>query len=236
MKKLLIVVAATLSLVGFADDVAKPSLRRRPSRPSGGLLERKEAVPSKNIVVSNKQSVLGQQDISGIVDAVRVVGRLPFRLEGERAGMTIDLVEADDMGMLAIFPDDFYAKINVKALAKDGAAKDVVRDRVKKQIVRAGFLLLGSGYSQYPGLMRPISSVAELDSCPLATPSPDNFVHLYAATKVGVKDVRFASYRDACREGWAPEPKDDIQKAIWAEYHAKPTEPMKIEFDPKKGE
>ena len=42
-------------------------------------------------------------------------------------------------------------------------------------------------------------------------------------------------YRTACREGWAPAPTNDIQKAIWNEVRQLPTKPIKIEFDPKKG-
>ena len=42
-------------------------------------------------------------------------------------------------------------------------------------------------------------------------------------------------YRKAVEEGWAPAPTNDIQKAVWDDVHAAPKNPMKIEFDPKKG-
>ena len=44
-----------------------------------------------------------------------------------------------------------------------------------------------------------------------------------------------SSYRDACHKGWAPPPANDIQQQIWDEIRAIPANPMKIEFDPKKG-
>ena len=53
--------------------------------------------------------------------------------------------------------------------------------------------------------------------------------------KCGVTPLRIATYRQACREGWAPAPTNDVQKAIWDKVHAIPKSPMKIEFDPKKG-
>ena len=51
----------------------------------------------------------------------------------------------------------------------------------------------------------------------------------------GVTPALMVTYRKACTEGWAPAPTNDIQKAIWEKEHAIPKNPMKIEFDPKKG-
>ena len=51
-----------------------------------------------------------------------------------------------------------------------------------------------------------------------------------------MRSARRGTYRRACEQGWAPQPTNDVQKAIWAEFHTKPTEPMQIKFDPKKGE
>jgi len=51
----------------------------------------------------------------------------------------------------------------------------------------------------------------------------------------GVMPARKGTYESACQEGWADEPKDKYQQAIWDKVHAIPKNPMKIEFDPKKG-
>ena len=48
----------------------------------------------------------------------------------------------------------------------------------------------------------------------------------------GVTEFKTTSYLVACREGWAPAPTNDIQKAIWEKVHAPPQKPMKIKFDP----
>ena len=42
-----------------------------------------------------------------------------------------------------------------------------------------------------------------------------------------------ATYKRACREGWAPTPTNDVQRAIWEKVHAIPDKPLTIEFDPK---
>ena len=52
---------------------------------------------------------------------------------------------------------------------------------------------------------------------------------------LGVKPSILVPYRRACEEGWAPAPTNEYQKAIWDKVHAAPKNPMKIEFDPKKG-
>ena len=49
-------------------------------------------------------------------------------------------------------------------------------------------------------------------------------VGLYAAYlgALGVVPAETATYRQACREGWAPAPTNDVQRAIWDRYRAAP--------------
>jgi hypothetical protein len=54
--------------------------------------------------------------------------------------------------------------------------------------------------------------------------------------RFGVLPAQVSTYRKACVEGWAPPPANDVQKIIYTEVNSKPTEPIKIKFDPKKGE
>ena len=51
----------------------------------------------------------------------------------------------------------------------------------------------------------------------------------------GIEKFEYGTYEEACMMGVAPPPTNDIQKAIWDKVHAAPKNPMKIEFDPKKG-
>ena len=53
--------------------------------------------------------------------------------------------------------------------------------------------------------------------------------------EIGVVPDQRITYREACRKGIAPAPTNEYQKAIWEKEHAVPKNPMKIEFDPKKG-
>ena len=60
-----------------------------------------------------------------------------------------------------------------------------------------------------------------------------------AARALGIIPCRRLIYEDACREGWAPAPTNDYQKAIWesvkAEQSKDPEKAIKIKYDPKKG-
>ena len=51
----------------------------------------------------------------------------------------------------------------------------------------------------------------------------------------GITPAIESTYRKACKEGWAPQPTNEYQQAIWDSFHELPTKPVKIEFDPAKG-
>ena len=46
--------------------------------------------------------------------------------------------------------------------------------------------------------------------------------------------MRRIPYRQACKEGRAPVPTNDVQRAIWNKVHQIPDSPLVIEFDPKR--
>ena len=239
MKKLVcLVVAVVCTAVVFAEaasPMAPQRRRRREGRPSGGLLERNEAIPSKPVAIIDSQKALAKAKVAGIVRQARIASNLPYALDAKEAPATIELVERDGTDALAIFPESFKAVVNVKALAADGASASVVEERVGKELVRAGLFLMGSGYAMYNCFAMPVTSLSELDALTARAPTPETMLHLRGMRRIGVKEIRFATYRQACREGWAPQPTNDVQKAIWDEVHTLPKNPMKIEFDPKKG-
>ena len=49
---------------------------------------------------------------------------------------------------------------------------------------------------------------------------------------MGITPYRRTTYREACQEGWAPQPTNDVQKAIWEQVKADkergPTNPITI--------
>ena len=84
--------------------------------------------------------------------------------------------------------------------------------------------------------MEPVYKITDLDAVtyPVISPETMNKI-IQACNKRGIQAFVSDTYKNACEQGWAPAPTNDIQKAIWDKVHAVPKNPMKIEFDPKKG-
>lgn len=129
----------------------------------------------------------------------------------------------------AVFPEDGIALINADRYAN----REI---RLVKEVWRSIGYIAGAGFSKYElDPMHPVWSAEDLDRI--------RGTRLVAATimmldpffdSVGIKCARNIPYALACERGIAPAPTNSAQKAVWDEVHAIPTEPIKIEFDPKK--
>lgn len=160
----------------------------------------------------------------------------PGEVVAKDIGMRIEIVDVPGERVLLVAPGEFWAKINIRPLAADNPTAAKLASRLQKSFWRAGAFALGAGYSHYEGcLMRPILTLSDLDRAP-DSPCPEPFNAMIDSLKAAGLGVRkTVSYRQACREGWAPAPTNEVQKAIWEKAHAIPKNPIKIEFDPKKG-
>lgn len=134
-------------------------------------------------------------------------------------------------------PDDGWLKVNVAPFLADRPTAEKAGVRVQREIWRALSFALGAGVTRNPMCpLKPAASVRELDALTGVVPSPEVLDTMADwARHWGINRTRRTTYRKACQEGWAPMPTNDYQRAIWDEIRAKPTEPMKITFDPKQG-
>ena len=139
--------------------------------------------------------------------------------------------EKCDIPML-VAPDSRWANVNTAALGNTNLEK-----RVQKEVLRAFSYLCGGTSSSYPNPMSyPVTNIKQLDLIEIPELPIDVILRFPAYLKsLGITPYIQATYRTACRQGWAPAPTNDVQKAIWDKVHAAPKNPMKIEFDPKKG-
>ena len=128
------------------------------------------------------------------------------------------------------------ATLNVAKLKSDKPSAELLKLRLHKEFWRTFAYLMGAANAQQqPCLMRPITSVADLDSHKVAVLSPGPMGNVAASmSMMGFARSEFATFRKACEEGWAPAPTNDVQKAIWEKVHAMPTEPLKIKPETKK--
>ena len=159
-------------------------------------------------------------------------------MKDAKANFAVFIAECDCPMTLVTAPEQRFSIVNVKALAADKPGEERLTMRVRKEIARGIAFAFGSGYAVMGGGMAmPATSLAELDEVPAGSLSIEttSVIQRLAEERFGFKPYRKTFYVNALKEGWAPKPKGTYQKVLWEEYHAKPTQPMKIEFDPKSG-
>lgn len=144
----------------------------------------------------------------------------------------------DDAAFPAILvaPENRWAFVNIAPIAKEQRPA-FFQARVKKELTRGFAYLCGAANSQYPrALTRGIVDHADLDKNPDHA-LPVDVIHRFRTymETLGVTPAQISTYRRACQEGWAPAPTNEAQKVIWEQIRNVPKNPMKIEFDPKKG-
>ena len=153
-------------------------------------------------------------------------------LKGEA---TLFIVDEDGLPMSLVAPEARWAMMNVAALKAD--KRPFFEARVKKETFRVLSYLLGVAGSKYPQCITGCVTKAEdLDEI-LDVKMPLEFEQRFERylPGLGIVPWKKVSYKKAVQEGWAPTPTNEYQQAIWDKVHQIPANPMKIEFDPKKG-
>lgn len=219
----------------------KEQIRARMYERTGGYLiaPQKDA---KIVSIVNKQDLVSLEFLKQVGDSIKSGVQLSVQIDSTNravnAGVVVEVVSNDYPANIMVAPENGYAMVNVRRLASDNPDGELLKKRVMKEIWRAFVYALGGGNNQQPMcLMKPVVSMADLDALQSVCPCPMAFSPVVeAAGRLGVTPVRRTSYRQAVVEGWAPQPTNDVQKVIWEEMHAKPSNPIKIKYDPAKGE
>lgn len=208
-------------------------------RPNGGYLAK--PFSGKVFRIVNAQTRLDDEAVktatAGFIAEMRLWSETvkPGAPANPNVGLTIEIVDEDGDKTILSAPEQRWGRLNLRPLTADSPDKAKLALRVQKEFWRLGAFVLGAGYSNWEGcLMRPISTLAALDRAP-AAPCPEPFNQMMdSARAAGLGVKKTVSYRQACSEGWAPAPTNDVQKAIWNEIHALPSEPIKIKPETKK--
>ena len=257
MKKLMAIGLAALCVAAsaFAADAAS-TRRGRPkglAKPSGGIVEK--VYGGKVLRVLNAQSAISADKLSPLTQKIRWTTLLPVEIvtgdipkdacpieaanalvAQEKVGAGVLLVENGRLPMLLTSPDSRWAILNVVMLSSDDPSPEKLFGRFTKVYWCAVARALGVGNSCYQGcVLAPFTNLKELDKLGALQPCPEPFNKMIdSAAAYGIHTLSIASYRDACRQGWAPPPTNDVQKAIWDEVHEMPTEPIKIKPETRK--
>lgn len=145
-------------------------------------------------------------------------------------------VDGDAIPLMTVAPEANVAVINVRELVAGNPKSILIENRLVREAMRAFAFSLGAGYSTYEaGVMQPIASAEDLDRFSANFMPPDSAnAALQNGMKIGFRPFRRTTYKRACKEGWAPPPTNDFQRAVWDSVHAIPDKPITIEYDPKK--
>lgn len=238
------VTVALCAAVSIAGEQDEKTLSR-----TGGWVDRPQT--GRIIQIVNCQTRVGDDVIGRFVQSARCMLSMPFEIaHGGDAGRCCANESDDKIGLKIVLandtdcklkmfaaPDDRLVRVNVAALAADGASGEKLDTRVTKELWRGFVYGLGGGNNEFPGcLMVPVTTLQELDALRAKVPCPAPFNTMSStARKIGISIVGKVTYRQACREGWAPAPTNDCQKVIWDEVNSKPGKPLKIKFDSTRG-
>ena len=252
MRCSMLIMMSVLAAVAFAD--ANQATANRPTR---GKKTRMGLVPGYEKVMApmdglyfrivNAQSEVSDAEINeaarifcGLfdlpIDYVRG-GSLEAAGKDGKAGAVV-VIDAEADTPLVAAPDSGWAVIGIKALKVDNPSAEVLTSRVKKELWRASCYALGVGIEATPSVLRPIASPRDLDATEDLCSTPSIAPLLMAgAQKRGIGRIRYVSYRQACREGWAPDPTNDAQRVFFEQMRVDkergPTNPIKIEATKK---
>lgn len=259
MKKTIVAAVSLAATLACASDGGAMSNGlskvERLRRATGGFVfDRRQAVGQ--VVFVNAQRAVPFAVVSNHVAKVektcmmtmKAVDRSSFHLDEAQslmaelsANVAVFLCEHGESPFtMTVMPEQKFAIVNVKALAKDSPDADTLARRLQKELSRAVAFVFGAGYSVIGGdigMVKPVVSLDGLDNVPLSALPADtvNAIQTFAVNNLGFKLFRRTVYITALKEGWAQPPKGEYQRALWDKVHAMPSKPMKIEFDPKKG-
>lgn len=145
---------------------------------------------------------------------------------------SIFIVSDAKLPSLLVAPEQKWTMVNVAPLkAGRGEKLAFYNARIHKELTRGFAMLCGATASNYPqSITGCVVSPEDLDKFPDAQ-LPVDVVDRFAdyLKGYGVVPYQLKTYRQACAEGWAPEPNDEIRKAIWDEFHNLPTAPVPLQ-------
>lgn len=235
--KIVAVAVATLAFTLVAAPNAPQRERAKPTSPSdfsmfGGVLMR----PAKGTVAyCDFQSRISKTDILGFFVSR---AECPIQLNWEHRKMTssFDLAKAaelkgnaaaaifivDDpaLPMSLVAMEEKWGLVNLAKLVTDKPNIIKLLHRTEKLVTRVATGVLGGSHClEIPfSAMKPVYSLADLDKMEAHAFSPAALTELsYTLPKLGLSRVTPCTYEDACVEGWAPAPTNDVQKEIWAD-------------------
>lgn len=239
-------VAVGLFALSVADASATPRADREAElyRQTGGLVRRPGTGAGRFVFVNAQGGLHGDwlAESAALLErdlAIEiVVTNGAFSLARPRVYGEATLYLVCDAALPAILaaPEDRWAAVNAARLGGADVKPAFVRARLKKEVSRGLALLGGAFRSRFERtVVDCVTEPHQLDRIADAALPFDVCVRIQSYVKgLGIRPYGRATYLDACYEGWAPPPTNDVQRAIWNRVHQIPDRPIAIEYDPKR--
>ena len=218
-----VIAMAALTLTAIAAPrrpVAKPAAPAEPEPPDGGM------------VLGNAEGKLAIVNACGyegdvIANSVKKIGNVFMIVAEEQTGSwsldkATEAFDATKANAAVFVVKDKTLPISLVALESRWGLVNAegMNDAVLgKEIMRISTLLLGGASSKYEAsVMRPAFSLEDIEKLgELAT--IDSLMAIFPnLQKYGFKQFEMMTFREAYESGYKPEPKNDEQKAIAAEF------------------
>ena len=221
----------------------KKELKKKLEIRRGGPKIARPGTLKGKIAVVNAQTSAPKSWIDEAVEYLRketnfeielVEGQFSFPNPKVVGGATLYVIDDASMPRVLAATEDRWTMMNVSPLKR--SKTQFFEARVKKEVSRAFAMLCGGMTSNYGiSLVGTVTKSEDLDVFPNGKLPIDVLMRMepYMAG-LGVAPAKLVPYRIACQEGWAPQPTNEIQRAVWDEVHAIPDKPITIEYDPKR--
>ena len=159
--------------------------------------------------------------------------KIAFETRKNGAGAGVLFYEREGCPVLTAFPEDAVTLVNLQPL--QDPTYNVYRRRLVKEFWRSVALTIG-GYGNQMQMMSALQaafSVKDLDEIPGVSLSPIQINAIQNAKgKLSIFGKKSVPYSKACREGWAPPPTNDVQRALYNRFND-PASRFRRDFKPK---
>lgn len=139
-----------------------------------------------------------------------------------KAGVNAAVFIVDDPSIpvtILTAPETRWCFLNVAALAADKPDVMKLLTRTRRELWRTVGFMLGNDSVADVCVMKAVGSLKELDELGAEAPSSGPLILVSRRLRaIGVQPFTRATYSRALREGWAPMPTNELQRAVYDRY------------------
>ncbi|MBO7689084.1 MAG: hypothetical protein J6V72_22080 [Kiritimatiellae bacterium] len=150
------------------------------------------------------------------------------------ANSAVFIIDDAQLPPSLIAPEENWGVVNVAALKVDNPEPKTYDRRVRKVFLRVLALTFGAYViNDATSPLQSVKDIADLDGMVITGLTIRELTGMNEhLPKIGVTPAKRTTYLRACRDGWAPPPTNDYQKAVWEQVKADkergPTNPIPI--------